>query len=283
MLFAVTQVLTFNLDYLVIGHQSASSQLGLYAVAFMIAFAPLQHFSGEVGRVLFAAAAASGESGSAARTIVATRLMTLLLLPTVPLAIALAPLVLPALLGSRWSGMVVPFELLVVAGVGYSIVNCIGEALSGSGQMPFRAKFNVLWSLVTLAVMIVLVHFDGIRGAALAHVLVFAGYAAVFMTTGMRRIGSNARALWQALLPVIWAVAVQAAVGFSLEAGLRGAGVPRWPSALTGAAGGLVCLVLLATRGEQAPLREAMSFARGAWKRPRRGVAHRLEESGIGQ
>ncbi len=267
LLFAVTQVVTFNLDYLVIGHQSSASQLGLYAVAFMIAFAPLQHFSAEVGRVLFAAAAASGAAQNGARTVVATRLMALLLLPTIPLAIVLAPLVLPAVLGSRWSGMVVPFELLVVAGVGYSIVNCIGEALSGSGHMPFRAKFNVLWGLVTLAALIVLVHVDGIRGAALAHVLVFCGYAAVFTTSGMRRLGSDGRQLWRALRPVIGCVAVQAAVCFGVEAGLRGADVARWPSALTGAFLGLVSLVVLATRGQKAPLREAVSFARMAWGR----------------
>jgi hypothetical protein len=129
--------------------------------------------------------------------------------------------------------------------------------------------------------MIVLVHFDGIRGAALAHVLVFAGYAAVFTTTGMRRIGSNGRVLWRALRPVCWAAAGQAVVTFTLQAGLRATGLPRWPSALVGAGTGLFALVVLATRGEQAPLREAVSFARGAWKRPSREVPRRLEQPSV--
>ncbi|MCW2548959.1 MAG: polysaccharide biosynthesis protein, partial [Mycobacterium sp.] len=124
LLFAVTQVLTFNLDYLVIGREGAATQLGLYSVAFMIAFAPLQHFSAAVGQVLMAAAAASGVAASGVRTVLATRLMALILLPVIPVVVVLAPSILPAMLGSRWSGMVVPFELLVVAGIGYSIVNC---------------------------------------------------------------------------------------------------------------------------------------------------------------
>ena len=66
--------------------------------------------------MLFAAAAASGVSASGARTVTATRLMAMLLLPLLSVVIVLAPLVLPAVRGSRWSGMVVPFELLAAAG-----------------------------------------------------------------------------------------------------------------------------------------------------------------------
>jgi O-antigen/teichoic acid export membrane protein len=267
LLFAVTQVLTFNLDYLVIGHQQAVAQLGLYAVAFMIAFAPLQHFSGEVGRVLFSAAAASGLSENGARTVAATRLMALLLLPLLPVIVALAPPLLPALLGNEWSGMVVPFELLAIAGVGYSIINCIGEALAGGGQMEYRSKLNVVWSLSTLAALVILVRADGIRGAALAHLVVFIGYAAVYASAGMRRLGSGAGTLWRALRPVMAAVALQAIVTAGVDAGLRGAHAGSWAASLAGAAAGLAPLALLMTRGDRAPLREAVTLMRMAAQR----------------
>ncbi|MGZ4202746.1 MAG: oligosaccharide flippase family protein [Thermoleophilaceae bacterium] len=267
LLFALTQVVTFNLDYFVIGHQNAVAQLGLYSVAFMIAFAPLQHFSGEVGRVLFSAAAASGVSENGARTVVATRLMALLLLPLLPVTVALAVPVLPAVLGHEWSGMVVPFELLAIAGVGYSIVNCIGEALAGGGQMEYRSKLNVVWCVITLAALVVLVRADGIRGAALAHLFVFAGYAAVYATAGMRRIGSDGGTLWRALRPVIVAVALQAIVTAGVDLGLHGAGAGAWAAGLTGAAAGLAVLTLLMTRGDRAPLREALALMRMAAQR----------------
>jgi O-antigen/teichoic acid export membrane protein len=268
LLFAVTQVLTFNLDYLVIGRQSATEQLGLYSVAFMVAFAPLQYFSAAVGQVLFAAAAASGVSASEARTLIATRLMALILLPAIPVVVVLAPLVLPAVLGSRWSGMVVPFELLAAAGIGYSVVNCIAEALSGIGEMPFRAKFNVAWCLVTFAALVVLVHLDGIRGAALAHLIVFVGYAAVFVVSGMHRLGSDGRVLVRALGPVMVAVAAQALVTFAVDVGLRAVDVGRWVPSLTAATLGVACLAAVAAHGERAPLREAMSLLRDARRSP---------------
>jgi O-antigen/teichoic acid export membrane protein len=263
LLFAVTQVLTFNLDYLVIGHQRAVAQLGLYSVAFMIAFAPLMHFSGEVGKVLFSAAAASGLSESGARTVAATRLMALLLLPLLPAIVALAPPLLPAVLGGRWSDMIVPFQLLAVSGVGYAIVNCVGEALAGA-DIAYRAKLNVVWCLTTLAALIVLVRLDGIRGAALAHLAVFAGYGAVYATAAMRRVGSDGRTLWLALRPVIGAVAIQGAVTAAVAIGLHAADAGQWAVGLAATASGLVALAVLAWRGDAAPLRDAVWIMRAA-------------------
>jgi O-antigen/teichoic acid export membrane protein len=265
LLFAVTQVVTFNLDYFVIGWQRTAAQLGLYSVAFMIAFAPLQHFSAEVGKVLFAAAAAGGMSASAGRTLVAMRLMTLILLPTLPVMVVLAPVVLPALLGREWSGMVVPFQLLAVAGIGYSIVNCIGEALAGAGRIDVRVKLNTGWCVLTLALLVALVHLDGIRGAALAHVIVFIGYGAVYLTAGIRRAGTDARTLGRALAPVLSAVAVQALVTFVVAVGLRNVAADRWLVACSASFAGLTAMVAVALRGEDGgPLRQATAMLRAA-------------------
>jgi PST family polysaccharide transporter len=264
MFFAVTQVVTLNLDYLVIGSTQPVVQLGLYTLAFMIAFAPVQHFSAHVGKVLFAAAAASGAELSGARTVVATRLMAVLFLPCVPVAVVLAPALLPALLGHKWSGMVVPFQLLSVAGVGYAIVNCIGEALAGGGRIEFRAKVNGAWCLTLLAALIVLVHLDGIRGAAFAQIGVFVAYAAVYATVGMRRAGAAPRTLWHAIRPVLLAVGLQAAVTWALLAVLEGAGARHGLAAVVAATVGVLVMTAAATRGTRAPLREAIATVRMA-------------------
>ena len=264
MLFAVTQVVTLNLDYLVIGNTQTVEQLGLYTLAFMIAFAPVQHFSAHVGKVLFAAAAASGAELSGARTVAATRLMAVLFLPCVPVAVVLAPALLPALLGHKWSGMVVPFQLLIVAGVGYAIVNCIGEALGGGGRIEFRAKVNVVWCLTMLAALIALVHLDGIRGAAVAQIGVFVAYAAVYATAGVRRAGAAPRTLWHAIRPILLAVGLQAAATWAALAVLEGAGAPHGLAAVVAAMFGTVVMATAATRGSRAPLREAIATVRMA-------------------
>lgn len=264
MLFAVSQVLTLNLDYLVIGNTQTARQLGLYALAFMVAFAPVQHFSAHVGKVLFAAAAASGADLSGSRTVAATRLMAVLFLPLLPIAVVLAPPLLPVLLGRAWTGMVVPFQLLVVAGIGYAIVNCIGEALSGGGQVRFRARVNVIWCLTLLGALVALVHADGIRGAALAQLAVFFAYALVYTTLGARRVGTGAAALWRAVRVVLVAVALQSAVTWGALVVLEKAGAPRALAACVAAALGAVVMAAAATRGRDAPLREAFATVRMA-------------------
>src|SRR5688500_882522 len=135
-LVAAAHFVAFNVDNLIIGALGGAESLGLYALAFMIAFAPLVQVSWQVGKVLFPAAASDSEPAVVVRrTASAVRLMALGLLPLLPPAIALAPVVFPGLLGDEWEDMVLPFQLLVVAGVGHAIVNCIGESLSGTGHI----------------------------------------------------------------------------------------------------------------------------------------------------
>ncbi|MFF6777039.1 oligosaccharide flippase family protein [Streptomyces sp. NPDC012637] len=223
-LFGVTLMLAANIDYLVVGLSSDASLVGLYALAFTIAMAPSTQFSEQVGKVLFAAAASSPET-SGQRTVQSVRLMSALLLPLLPVGILLAPVLLPAVLGPEWTGMVAAFQVLWVAGIGYAIDNCIGEALSGTGQIAFRAKVMAARCVATATALWVLVSVDGIRGAALAHLAVFVPYAAVYATVGARLAGTSGRELWRALRPVVAAVVWQLVVTAALLFSLRAAGI----------------------------------------------------------
>jgi O-antigen/teichoic acid export membrane protein len=263
LVFGATLLLTMNLDYLVIGGVEGVNALGLYALAFMIAFAPLQQFSSEVGRVLFAAAAASGHESSGTRTVHAVRAMAALLLPLLPAAVVLAPAVLPGLLGDEWTGMVAPFQVLVAVGIGQAIVNCVGETLSGVGQIAFRSKLNIAWCAATLAALLLLVPAAGIRGAALAHLAVFVPYLAVHATMGARRAGTTPRELWQALRPTVATVGCQSAVTAALALGLRDV-VGDDAAALTGALAGILAVAVIMTRDREGPLWELASLARGS-------------------
>ena len=264
LLFGATLLIGMNLDYLVIGAVENVGAVGLYAVAFLIAFAPLLQFSSEVGKVLFAAAAASNVEASGVRTVHAVRIMSMLLLPLLPVAIVLAPPLLPAILGDEWKEMVAPFQVLVVVGIGLAIVNCIGEALSGVGEIAFRAKVNVGWCLVTFAALLVLVPADGIRGAALAHLASFLPYAAIYLAVGARLTGTHPRALWDAVRPIAMAVAGQSAVIAAVALGLGAAGVPAGLAAGAGAVAGLAVIAAILLR-ERGPAHEAAVLLRGAF------------------
>jgi O-antigen/teichoic acid export membrane protein len=243
LLFGLTLFLALNIDYLILGTVRNVHSVGLYALAFMIAFAPVEHFSAEVGKVLFAAAAASGVEGSGARTLRAVHAMSILLLPIVPVAIVLAPAVLPAVLGKPWASMVVPFQILIVVGVAQAIANCVGEALSGVGQIAFRTKVNLAWCGALLFTLLIFVTLDGARGAALAHLVVFVPYAFVYATIGARRVGTSGSELWQAMRRAVVAVGLQAAATAALTLGLRASGVSYGIAATVGALGGIVLFV----------------------------------------
>jgi O-antigen/teichoic acid export membrane protein len=264
LLFSATLLIGLNLDYLVIGAVSDVKSVGLYAVAFLIAFAPLLQFSSEVGRVLFAAAAASDLESSGARTVHAVRLMSILLLPLLPVGIVLAPPLFPAIFGEQWTSMVAPFQVLLLVGIGQSVVNCVGEALSGVGEIAFRAKVNVAWCAALFPALIVLVQADGIRGAALAHLVVFVPYAVVYATVGARRTGTSTRDLWGAIRPAVVAVGWQAAATGVVAIGLSAAGAAEGLAAGAGTLVGLAVVVAILSRGQGAPAREVAALLRSA-------------------
>jgi O-antigen/teichoic acid export membrane protein len=236
--FAVTLVVSINLDYLVIGNSANATVVGLYALAFTIAMAPCVHFSDQVGKVLFAAAATQPETVQQ-RTEQAVQLMSMLMLPLLPVAILAAPTVLPAVFGAEWEPMVVPFQILLAAGVGHAIVNCIGEALSGNGHIAFRAKVMVVRCAVTLPVLVILVAIDGMRGAALAQLLSLVAYAAIYATAGARRAGTSPAALWRRLRPIAVTVAVQTTVGCAVLVALAGSETADLAAACAAAVVGL--------------------------------------------
>lgn len=219
LVLGVALLITSNLDYLVIGAWGDARVVGLYALAFTIALAPSTHVSEQVGRVLFAAAALQPQSGRE-RVEQSVRLMSMLFLPMLPVGIALAPVLLPVVLGDRWEPMVAPFQLLLVTGIGYAVVNCVGEELSGNGNIAFRARAMLVRCAATFAALLVFVNVDGIRGAAVAHVIVFVPYAAVFFTVGARLAGTSGVSLARSVRPVALALAAQLTVGGGVAVGL---------------------------------------------------------------
>jgi O-antigen/teichoic acid export membrane protein len=187
------------------------------------------------------------------------------MLPLLPVAIVLAPQLLPAILGDEWQAMVAPFQVLLIVGIGQAIVNFIGEALSGLGEIAFRAKINVAWCVATFAALLVLVPADGIRGAAFAHLAVFVPYAAVYATVGARRAGTSARELWDAIRPIVLAVGWQSAATAAVAIGLSGAGTAKGLAACAGVLVGLSVIAVILTRGQRGPAREAIAVLRDAF------------------
>jgi O-antigen/teichoic acid export membrane protein len=266
-MLALTDFVALNSDFLIVGHLDDAPGLGLYALAFTLAFAPVTQVSWQVGRVLFPAAAATADLATVARrTLVSLRLMGLILLPFVPPAIVLAPTALPGLLGEEWKPMVAPFQILLVVGCGHAMVVMLGEALSGTGNIGWRARVNAVWAVGMVGALIWLVSADGIRGAAWAHALLFVPFAAAYATFGARLIGLDGRRVLSAVAPLVAPIAVQCGVTFGLAAALRTAGIEEGWAAVGGAVAGVVAVALVLLRLPSSPLSEGravLADARG--------------------
>jgi O-antigen/teichoic acid export membrane protein len=261
LILAAADFLAISVDNLIVGGFTNSTQLGLYSLAFTLAFAPLTQFSWQLGSVLFSVAAATETTEALARrTIRALRMITLVLLPLVTPVVLLAPVVLSGILGHRWHGIVTPFQLLLGAGVLYAMTNVIGEAFSGSGNIAPRSLIEAVWAVATAGVMVALVRVDGIRGAALTHLALSVPLLAAYALLAGRRLGAGFGPIWAAIRDVVRSVAVQALTSLALLAMLRYAGVAYGIAATAAAATGAAAAVALLVVSKSKPLREGKAI-----------------------
>lgn len=254
---SVSSFLAISMDNLVVGNATTATQLGYYAFAFSLAFAPLTLFAWQIGAVLMASAAATENLELVgARTLTALRTIALVLLPLVPPVVALAPVLVPAVLGHKWKPMVPVFQILLVVGVAHAMANTIGEALAGTGHISARARADLPWALGTLALIFVMVRTDGIQGAAVARLIVFVPLAWWYVMRGATRVCISPGQLWCALRPVIVPVLAQAAVTAATLVGLGAAGTTTVPATVIASLCGVAAVTVSLFAAPSKPLRD---------------------------
>jgi PST family polysaccharide transporter len=245
LMISAAGVIAWQGDTLIVAASTNTTQLGLYTFAFSLAYMPLFHVSWTVGAVLLSAMAAIRDLEIVrSQAIKAVRLMTLLLLPLLPPAIALAGLI-PGLLGHKWNGAVVPFQILVVVGICQAITNTLGEVFAGVGgeSLRRRARIDLIWSIGTLAAIAAGVQLAGIEGAAAAHLLTWFCLAAAYTIYCSPAIGIPRRAIIRELRAIGASVLVQASITAATMLGLETAGASAIVAGLLGAGLGAVTFV----------------------------------------
>lgn len=254
-------MIAMTLDNMVVGATLDAKQLGYYALAFSIAFAPLTQISWRLGGVLFPAAAATKDLAVVGRrTVSIVRVTSTMLLPLVPAGAVLAPVLVRAVLGDKWAPMVGPLQILLAVGAAHAVTNVIGESLSGTGNVRQRAWWDASWALLTLGAVAVLAHFEGTKGAAAGHLVGFLPLAVGYLLIGTRLIGSSPGELWRAMRALLVAVALQAAVTVAVVEALGGA--QEAGAAVAAAGAGLAVALLVLWRAPSRPIAELVSTAR---------------------
>lgn len=237
----VVAFLAYNVDYVLVGRFTDVTQVGLYALAFSIAFAPVTQIAWQVGKVLFTSTARSDDPAQVAgRARRAVRVTALLVWPVVVPAVVLAPKLLPWILGPEWVPMVTPFQLLMAAGAVHGVIAVLREFILGAGHVRVCLAVDAGWLAATVLALIALVPPLGIVGAALAHVVLLPLMVAAYGAMAAHRLGLGPRSLWQALRPIVLAVGVQATLTLIVAAvaGRTGASAPA--AAAAGALAGLL-------------------------------------------
>jgi O-antigen/teichoic acid export membrane protein len=261
-LLAATSFVALSADTVVVGHSGGAVQLGLYSLAFTLAFAPLTNFAWQIGKVVFPATAQTPDLDLIVeRMLRITRLTATALLPLLPPTLLLAPVLVPGILGNDWKPMVVPFQILVCVGVGHAIFVALGDSLSGVGVIRWRALVEGGWALAMIGALIVLVHVDGITGAALAHVLVFFPYAFIWLRFGTRRLQTSAGAMFGALREIALAATAQALVTYGCFTLLESVSASPLAAASVAAVAGLVALVVVVACFTRTLAGECRAFA----------------------
>lgn len=269
-MLTMVEFVAFNTDYLVVGRLSGVTQLGLYSLAFGLAFAPLRQLVHHLGAVFLSASAAEDDPEKVrVQMLQALRMSALVFFPVLPPAIVLAPVIVPAVLGERWRGMVPPFQVLLLAGIGHAMLNIIGEFLVGTGHVAFRARVSGLWAAATVILMWVLVPAAGILGAALTHALLLVPLTCAYAVGGGKRLGLGLGRLGQALRSVIVVVVVEAVVTAAVWAALGQLSVGPAIQSTLAAGLGLGVGLLLLDRDPSSPLAEARQAVGAAFKRRR--------------
>lgn len=163
--------------------------------------------------------------------------------------------------------MVMPFRILLVVGAAHGIMNVMGESLSGTGNIVFRARVHLIWALVMTVSLFPLVSVAGITGAALAHLLMFFPFAAAYTFCGTRLVGTDVRRLALALKAIVLPVFIQALVTGMSVAVLSANGVPGLLSALAASLVGALVVAALLLAEPSRPLQEGAVLVKAALSR----------------
>lgn len=248
-----------NMDVTIAGKLLGKELLGFYSVALTLAAIPLDKVVPVLTQVAFPAVARIQQEPERVRAnmLQALRYGNTVFLPVFWGMAWVAGDGLPLLLGEKWATAVVPFRLICLILPLKALAALLPPALFGVGR-PIVNVGNMAISLALLSAGFAIGAQSGLRGLAMAWVLVYPLVFAITATRAFAVLGIRWRDLAAALAP-----AVAAASAMSVGVWGVSALAVDWPAALrlaaAIAAGGAVYLGAVA-RFDRAAIREVRAL-----------------------
>lgn len=227
-----------------IGRMLGPAALGTYNLAYEFAHLPTTEIGAPINRALlpgFAKMITAGEVTSAYRN--AVGLLALLALPAAATIFAVAPYLVPVLLGRKWLDAVPLMQALAFNGALLMFQSSMSNVLFGRGYAARATLTNASYVLLLIVSLALLVPRYGAVGAALAALLTTTVSTPLYLFQLRRSLGLGAKLFADAVFrPSVAAIAVALAVPRLLAAdpsALHGRELVGWLAA------GLVASVVI--------------------------------------
>lgn len=244
-----------NADNITVGKVLGQAQLGDYQMAYNLMLTPIQNISAVMARVTLPAFARIQDDNErfCQAYIRSCMMIALITFPVIPGMAVVADPLIRAVLGPKWIGAILLFEILAPVGLVQSIQTTIGQIYVAKGRTDWMFRWNLGASVIYVAAFIMGVRF-GTVGVATAYCIVSLG---VLMIPGFwlpfKLIGLKLSRFAGALLPQLLVTAAMTAACWFWLRGLNMLGVSnQWTrlisASLLGALFYVTALVLLRPR-----------------------------------
>jgi PST family polysaccharide transporter len=158
-----------NMDYLVVGKLLGAVALGYYTLAYHLITFPLHKISIIVTRVTFPAFSTIQDDNDTLRKgyLKVVRYISLITFPMLAGMFVVAPEFVVVVFGTKWAPMILPLQILCLAGALKSVGTTVGSILLSKGRADIQFKWNILTAIVIPIAVIIGANY-GIVGVAAA-------------------------------------------------------------------------------------------------------------------
>lgn len=234
-LAAVSWVGFSNVDYAIIGARLGAFQTGLYFRAYTLAVeyqGKVGVVMGQVGFPVLARTRSAAELAQLHHRMV--RMLTIVLFPLLVLLAIGAPVLVPFLFGPRWTGAVVPTQILALGGASTLVINGAGTVLMATGRARALLGYGMAHFLAYGITVFAVVPFGlaavAIDAAVVHTIFLVLAYVLILRGSGERPL----HRLWDDIAPAFVSSLGLVAVALPVSLALTAAHIPAflWLAAL---------------------------------------------------
>lgn len=191
-----------NADYLLIGKFLSATALGHYTFAYQLSTFPLSRISSIITSVTFPAFSIIQDDNDMLRYayLKVIKYISLVTFPMLSGLIVVAPDFIPIVFGEKWTPMIIPLQILCVAGALWSIGTTVGSVLMSKGRADIQFKWNVFTAIVLPIAILIGIRY-GIVGVAMAMTITSCILVFIIQKIVNNLINLNSSDFFKALYP----------------------------------------------------------------------------------